>query len=38
MKSTKIARFLNQFYNGKACAAAIQIGEAACRGCCCCCC
>lgn len=27
MKSTKLSRFLNQFYSGKACAAAIKIGE-----------
>lgn len=26
MKSTKIARFLNQFYSGKACASAVKIG------------
>lgn len=26
LKSTKIARFLNGFYNGKACSAAIKIG------------
>ena len=29
MKSTKLARFLNQFYNGKACAAAVKIGAPA---------
>ncbi|PSC75035.1 domain containing [Micractinium conductrix] len=28
MKSTKLARFLNQFYNGKACAAAVKIDAA----------
>jgi len=26
MKSTKIARFLNQFYSGKVCASAVKIG------------
>jgi hypothetical protein len=26
MKSTKLSRFLNQFYSGKACAAAVKIG------------
>jgi hypothetical protein len=26
LKSTKLSRFLNQFYNGKACAAAVKIG------------
>lgn len=30
MKSTKLSRFLNQFYNGKACAAAVKIGAPAC--------
>ena len=27
MKSTKLARFLNQFYDGKKCAASVKIGE-----------
>lgn len=34
MKSTRIARFLNQFYSPKACAAAIKIGAPALHTCC----